>query len=140
MDLDELLGSGNQMPPAPKELVDKSDKPRPTRAIVVLPNGIQVDATLKFTGTVPQFTRAKPERDMRRYKVMVELDWDTVKVDKILVDRWPGDVLISLGVPDDLPDDRCREIARAIEFGLIDGGSVGHLHMTRTHDNQIREM
>lgn len=107
MDLGELL-AGGEMPERPKELVDLSGRPQPTRATVILTSGIQVEADVKYRGVMPNGDRG--------FRVVAEIDWDTDSVAAIEVDRWAPDVQMTLWVPDTVTDERCREIGHSIDW------------------------
>lgn len=106
MDLGELLGG--EMPEKPKELVDLSGRPQPTRATIILTSGIQVEADVRYRGPMPNGDRG--------FRVVAEIDWDTDNVAAIEVDRWPPDVQITLWMPSEVSDERCREIGHSIDW------------------------
>ena len=81
--------------------------PRPTRATVTMTSGIQFDVVPMFGGW---------QNGKRRYRLVIESDWGTMKVASIGVDRWPPDVSINLSLPDDWPDEKCVEFGTGIRF------------------------
>jgi hypothetical protein len=92
---------------APKPLVDKTSLPRPTRATVTLTSGLQFEAVPIYGGM---------HNGRRRYKIVAESDWATMRIASIGVDRWPADVSLHLKVPDEWTDEQCSEFGYGIRW------------------------
>lgn len=109
MDIGELLGDSLGSP-EPKQPVDLTGLPVPTRAWVFLSNGIQLDADVRYRGMI--------NSRYRGYRIIAELDWETANVIRIEVDRWPPDVQFTLWFPDTVPDERCKQLGRGITWAI----------------------
>ena len=105
MDLADLLGNLEQ--PPPERPVDLSGLPCPTRAFVTLSSGVVVNAAVIFRGIYA---------GERLYRVVAELDWSTANIKMVEVDRWPPDVRLTLRVPDEWDDMRCKKFGHDIEW------------------------
>lgn len=106
------LGSDFQLTRPPTQLdehglTDKTKLPRPTRATVTLTSGLQFEAVPIYGGRY---------QGKRRYKIVAESDWATLRIDSIGVDRWPSDVSLHLKVPDDWTDEQMVEFGYGIRW------------------------
>ena len=125
MDLADLFPKeGDEPTPMALPPKDLSGRPCPTRAFATLSSGIVVDCPVVFGGI---------RGNDRRYKVIAELDWATAQVVSIEVDRWPPDVMVTLKVPDDWDDERCKTFGHGIVW-TVAGQGYQPMRMERTPD------
>jgi hypothetical protein len=110
IDLGKMFDIAGISAGAPMKPVDTSGLPSPTRAIAVLSSGIQVDCDVQYAGLMPD------QPNVRRFRVVAELDWATCNVVSISLDRWPPGIAVTLRVPEHVPDERCIEIGRGIHW------------------------
>lgn len=107
LDLGALFGDDGSTPKAPELLVDKSNRPIPTRAVVTLSTGVQIEADVQYRGT---------HGYDRRYRISAELSWDTVTIVRIDVDRSAPDIVFTIYMPWTVSDERALEIGHNIEW------------------------
>lgn len=107
LDLSQLFGDDGELPKPPELLVDKSNRPIPTRAVVTLSSGVQVDADIQYRGT---------DGFDRKYRISAEIGWDTVTIVRVDVDRAAPDIVFTLYMPETVADERALEMGRNIEW------------------------
>jgi hypothetical protein len=110
IDLGKIMDLG-PLAAAPMKHVDTSGLPSPTRAIATLSDGVSFDCQIEYVET--------NARGIRRFRVSAELDWSTSKVVSIGLDRWPPGIMVSLRVPNDMPDERAMQFAAQIHWYVL---------------------
>lgn len=124
IDLGSLFGDDGSLPPRKEQPVDNSGRPCPTRALATLSSGVVVECAVVYGGMF---------RGERRYRVVAEIDWATVRVVSVEMDRWPPDVYVSLRIPEEWDDQRAKEFGHGIEWRVAGNGYLPQ-RMERTKD------
>jgi hypothetical protein len=99
--------------------IDDSGKPRPTQAYLITADGYRIAADIVYDGI-------DSEGD-RRYALIVETDWLSLRLAACELDRCPADVKIQFKQPGNFnPEDRRKltDVLRGIEW--VVGGQTGH--------------
>lgn len=94
------------MPAAPVKPVDTSGKPYPTSATLITADGYRLAADIVFDGV-------DADGD-RRYMLMVESDWLTLRLAAVELDKHPNDVSVVFKMVGDFDSDRHLQLQQVL--------------------------